>query len=89
MKLNEAKQILKKNSFLLEGATYQSFVNWLKAGYDKAVREIEKYYEDDGFEVEYMNGAIKESFNELYNMFEAGASVDELQKKLEYEYHNY
>ncbi len=88
MKLNEAKQILKNNSFLLEGATYQSFVNWLKAGYDKAVREIEKYY-DDGFEVEYMNGAIKESLNELYNMFETGASVDELQKKLEYEYHNY
>jgi DNA-binding ferritin-like protein (Dps family) len=88
MELNEAKQILKNNSFLLEGATYQSFVNWLKAGYDQAVREIEKYY-DDGFEVEYMNGAIKESFNELYDMFETGASVDELQKKLEYEYHNY
>ena len=88
MKLDEAKQILKNNSFLLEGATYQSFVNWLKAGYDKAVREIEKYY-DDGFEVEYMNGAIKESFNDLYDMFETGARVDELQKKLEYEYHNY
>jgi hypothetical protein len=84
----KTQQCLKKTGFLTEGATYQSFVNWLKAGYDKAVSEIEKYY-DDGFEVEYMNGAIKESFNELYNMFEAGASVDELQKKLEYEYHNY
>lgn len=61
MKLNEAKQILNKNGYLTEGATYQSFVNWLKAGYDKVVREIEKYY-DDGFEVEYMNGA-----NELIN----------------------
>ena len=91
MELNEAINKLQEAGakLLKEGGAYESFVPWLSVGYKKAVEEIKKYFEDEGYQPEYMNGAIKESFPQIFKMFEEGARADELGKFLVQIYHDF
>ena len=90
MELNEAVFKLQNAGAQLikEGGAYESFVPWLSVGYKKAVEEIQKWFED-GYEPEYMNGAIKQSFPEIFKMFEEGQRADELGKFLVQIYHDF
>lgn len=91
MELNEAVNKLQEAGakLLKEGGAYESFVPWLSVGYKKAVEEIKKYFEDEGYQPEYMNGAIKESFPQIFKMFEEGQSTNELGKFLVQIYHDF
>lgn len=90
MELDEAINKLQNAGakLLKEGGAYESFVPWLSVGYKKAVEEIKKFFED-GYEPEYMNGAIKESFPQIFKMFEEGQSANELGKFLVQIYHDF
>lgn len=90
MELDEAVNKLQNAGakLLKEGGAYESFVPWLSVGYKKAVEEIKKFFED-GYEPEYMNGAIKESFPQIFKMFEEGQRADELGKFLVQIYHDF
>jgi len=91
MELNEAVNKLQEAGakLLKEGGAYESFVPWLSVGYKKAVEEIKKYFEDEGYQPEYMNGAIKAAFQEIFKMFEEGQSANELGKFLVQIYHDF
>ena len=91
MELNEALDKLKTAgaTLLKEGGAYESFVPWLSVGYKKAVEEIKKFFEDEGYEPQYMNGAIKESFPQIFKMFEEGKRADELGEFLVQIYHDF
>lgn len=91
MELDEAVNKLQNAGakLLKEGGAYESFVPWLSVGYKKAVEEIKEFFEDDGYEPEYMNGAIKESFPQIFKMFEEGHSANELGKFLVQIYHDF
>lgn len=90
MELDEAVNKLQNAGakLLKEGGAYESFVPWLSVGYKKAVEEIKKFFED-GYEPEYMNGAIKEAFPQIFKMFEEGQSANELGKFLVQIYHDF
>lgn len=90
MELDEAVNKLQNAGakLLKEGGAYESFVPWLSVGYKKAVEEIKKFFED-GYEPEYMNGAIKEAFPQIFKMFEEGQRADELGKFLVQIYHDF
>lgn len=90
MELNEAMDKLQNAGakLLKEGGAYESFVPWLSVGYKKAVEEIKNSFED-GYEPEYMNGAIKAAFPQIFKMFEEGKRADELGKFLVQIYHDF
>lgn len=90
MELNEALEKLQNAgaTLLKEGGAYESFVPWLSVGYKKAVEEIRKSFED-GYEPQYMNGAIKEAFPQIFKMFEEGTRADELSDFLIQIYHDF
>ena len=91
MELNEAVNKLQEAGakLLKEGGAYESFVPWLSVGYKKAVEEIKKYFEDEGYQPEYMNGAIKAAFPQIFKMFEEGQSANELGHFLVQIYHDF
>ena len=90
MELDEAVNKLQNAGakLLKEGGAYESFVPWLSVGYKKAVEEIKNSFED-GYEPEYMNGAIKAAFPQIFKMFEEGKRADELGGFLVQIYHDF